>query len=323
LTNCHTEAAQPCPACGERKYRVLFRETDRLYRTTTRDFEVVECGGCRLIRLHPWPSDAELRTYYPDDYWFAPSPGAAERLEEFYRRIVLRDHLHFVRTAIQNAGGSGLVLDVGCGGGLFLGMLAASGVRIAGLDFSWNAARIAWTQKGAPAVCADLARAPFAPQSCAVITMFHVMEHLYNPAAYLTAARQLLQPEGRLVVQVPNASSWQFRVFGKRWSGIDVPRHLIDFRQRDLDRLLDECGFEPVRYKHFSLRDNPAGLATTLAPSLDPMARRIRRTGESSGARLLKDLVYMALVMASVPFAVAEAACGAGSTIMVEARKKR
>jgi SAM-dependent methyltransferase len=354
LTNPDAEAAQPCPACGERKYRVLFQETDRLYRTTTRPFEVIECGGCRLIRLHPWPSSAELRTYYPDDYWFAPSPGAAERLEELYRRVVLRDHLRFVRTAIRNAGGSGLLLDVGCGGGLFLGMLAQSaqaarpgshrrsnsadlaapresvvresprsGVRIAGLDFSWNAARIAWAQKGAPAVCADLAMAPFAAQSCSVITMFHVVEHLYDPAAYLTAAHRLLQPDGRLVVQVPNASSWQFHVFGKRWSGIDVPRHLIDFRQRDLDRLLGDCGFEPVRYKHFSLRDNPAGLATTLAPSLDPMARRIRRTGESSGARLLKDLVYMALVMASVPFTALEAAFGAGSTIMVEARKKR
>ena len=38
--------------------------------------------------------------------------------------------------------------------------------------------------------------------------------------------------------------------------------------------------------------------------------------------RLAKDLVYFALVAAALPFALAEAACGAGSTVMIEARKR-
>ena len=52
------------------------------------------------------------------------------------------------------------------------------------------------------------------------------------------------------------------------------------------------------------------------------MARRVRRVAESGGARLLKDLAYFALVVASLPFALVEAACGAGSTVMIEARKR-
>jgi len=55
---------------------------------------------------------------------------------------------------------------------------------------------------------------------------------------------------------------------------------------------------------------------------LDPMARRVRRVAESGGARLAKDLAYFALVVASLPFAAAEAACGAGATVMIEARPK-
>ena len=70
------------------------------------------------------------------------------------------------------------------------------------------------------------------------------------------------------------------------------------------------------------LRDNPAGLATSLAPALDPMARRIRQQQESPRGRLVKDLLYAALVMAALPFTIIEAACRAGSTIMIEARKK-
>ena len=126
-------------------------------------------------------------------------------------------------------------------------------------------------------MCGTLAQAPFAPGSCAAVTMFHVLEHLYDPASYLRAAHELLAPDGRLIVQVPNAACWQFLLLGERWNGIDVPRHLTDFRASDLDRLLESCGFEVLRHKHFSLRDNPAGLATSLAPKLDPMARRIRQ----------------------------------------------
>jgi hypothetical protein len=126
-----------------------------------------------------------------------------------------------------------------------------------------------------------------------------------------------------LIVQVPNAGSWQFLLFGENWNGLDIPRHLVDFRARDLDSLLEGCGFEIERHKHFSLRDNPAGLATTIAPRLDPMARRIRAIPETGNVRLMKDLVYLALVVAAVPVTALEAACRAGSTIMVEARKKR
>ena len=316
------EEDEPCPACDAPRAKVLFESTDLLYGTTDRVFRVVECVRCRLIRLAPWPTPLELRDYYPETYWFSPRHSTADSLEDLYRRFVLGDHVRFVRRALENAGGEGPVLDVGCGGGLFLRMLAERGVRVVGLDFSLDAAAVAWRKNRVPAVCATLSRAPIAPESCAVITMFHVLEHLYNPGGYIDAARELLQPEGRLVVQVPNAACWQFLLFGERWNGIDVPRHLINFKESDLAGLLTNCGFEIVRRKHFSWRDNPAGLATSLAPSLDPMARRNRHSSDSPRVKFFKDLVYLMLVGASVPFTIVEAACYAGSTIMFEARKK-
>jgi SAM-dependent methyltransferase len=272
--------------------------------------------------LHPWPTPTELRHYYPDDYWFVPEQDTVSRLEEIYRRFVLRDHVGFVAKALQNAGVDGPVLDVGCGGGLFLRMLAERGRPVVGLDFALGAADAAWNQNGVPAVCGSLARAPFAAESFAAVTMFHVIEHLYDPVAYLEAAQRLLKPGGRLIVQVPNAACWQFLLLGESWNGVDIPRHLINYRARDLEILLDRCGFEVMRTKYFSLRDNPAGLASSLAPGLDPMARRIRAANESPRGRMAKDLLYLGLVVASVPLTLLEAACHAGSTVMVEARKK-
>jgi SAM-dependent methyltransferase len=310
-----------CPACGAAVFHLLFEAADRLYRTTNRTFQVVECGECRLLRLEPRPSPAELRSYYPENYWFEPDRSAAGRLEEFYRRMVLRDHLNFVSRALRDAG-EGRVVDFGCGGGLFLGMLRERGASVLGMDFSTAALRVAWRTQGVPSVCADLTEAPLPLASCAAITMFHVLEHLENPAEYLNAARDLLRPEGRLIVQVPNAACWQFLLLGENWSGLDVPRHLLNFRVPDLESLLDFCGFEVVRRKYFSLRDNPAGLATSLAPGLDPMARRVRGVAEAAGVKLMKDLIYLGLVAISLPLTLLEAACRAGSTIMVEARKK-
>jgi hypothetical protein len=104
---------------------------------------------------------------------------------------------------------------------------------------------------------------------------------------------------------------------------VDAPRHLTDFRARDLEALLAAAGFEVLRRKYFSLRDNPAGLATSLAPTLDPMARRVRGVQETPPARMLKDLAHFMLIAAAIPFTLLEAACHAGSTVMIEARKAR
>jgi SAM-dependent methyltransferase len=164
--------------------RTLFSGSDRLYRTTDKIFLIVECRNCRLIRLYPQPSPIELRDYYPPGYWFVPESSAADTLEQAYRRFVLRDHLRFVERALRESEEEGLVLDVGCGGGLFLQMLGERRKsKVVGLDFSLDAANVAWRRAGVPAVCATLTRAPLAPGSCAAITMFHVLEHLYDPAS--------------------------------------------------------------------------------------------------------------------------------------------
>ena len=60
----------------------------------------------------------------------------------------------------------------------------------------------------------------------------------------------------------------------------------------------------------------------TSTPPMAGRARRLRHVVETPRQRLWKDLLYVAMVGASMPFTLLEAACRAGSTIMVEARKK-
>lgn len=314
-------AAGSCPRCRTESYLTLFQGSDRLYRTTEREFNVVECSRCGMIRIDPMPTPEELASFYPQSYWWEADRSATGRLTDLYRRFVISDHVRFVVKALHDAGPAP-VLDLGCGGGSFLHALHKRGAEVVGADFSQRAAEICWSRLGIPAACATLPYPPFRDGSFSVVTLFHVLEHLPDPMAALESAWYLLTPGGRLVVQVPNAACWQLLVLGERWSGLDVPRHLINFRVEDIEELLESCGFEVLRRKFFSLRDNPAGLATSLCPGLDPVSRKVRGVKESSVGALLKNLLYLGLTTAAVPLTLLEAAGSAGSTIMIEARRR-
>jgi SAM-dependent methyltransferase len=291
-----------CVICGEQDSRVLYRGTDRFYGTTTEIFSVVECRNCGMARLDPRPAD--LARYYPPLYWFSGGPA------NIYRRLVVRHHVCFVRQAL----GTGTrVLDAGSGGGLLAAQLRRGGVHAFALDIAPAAVRLA-ARDGVPSLAADFADPPFAGSSFDVIALFHVLEHVSDPRHHLQTAHRLLAPHGRLVIAVPNFDSLQRRIFGTRWNGLDIPRHLHHFRARDLLALLEQTGFHVTRTRHFSWRDSPAGLATTLAPGLDPMSRLIRRRGGSNAA-------YTLLTALSLPFVAVEAATKHGSAIMMQAAR--
>jgi hypothetical protein len=134
--------------------------------------------------------------------------------------------------------------------------------------------------------------------------------------------RELLQPGGDLVLQVPNVRSWQASLLGRYWGGLDVPRHLIDYSDRSLIALLARCGFAVVAVNHHCLRDNPTTLANSLVPRLYPPARIARGGAEHGIASLCANLGYLAVTLACTPFAVLESLFGRGASVMVHARPR-
>jgi hypothetical protein len=51
-----------------------------------------------------------------------------------------------------------------------------------------------------------------------------------------------LAPGGLLIVEVPNADGLGASIFGRAWSGLELPRHLSQFTPATLERVLEKAG---------------------------------------------------------------------------------
>ena len=314
-----------CPVCLNPVTAPALVGTDFLFESTSKTFTLYSCEACRCLFLHPMPDRGEIERFYPADYWWnARRSGGLKKLESVYRKLALRDHIAFISKAAGNR--SVDVLDVGCGSGTLLGLLKHRGFRVTGLDFSAEAAAIAKAENGVDVAVGSLEEAHFPAESFDVVTLFHVMEHVTNPRLVLAEVSRVLKPNGVAILQVPNIESWQFKIFGARWYGLDIPRHVIDYSRNSMLKLLADSGFVVNRIRHFNLRDNSPALVSSVFPSLDPVSRSVRHrkrnNDESRPVEWFRHLTYLLLVTCAYPVVLLESAFGCGATIMIEAKKK-
>jgi hypothetical protein len=78
--------------------------------------------------------------------------------------------------------------------------------------------------------------------------MWHFLEHDYDPLRSLATARDVLKPNGTLIVEVPRLDSRTFRWFGDRWPGLQAPQHTVLFERETLVASVRESGFDVVDY---------------------------------------------------------------------------
>src|ERR1700722_16688627 len=105
------------------------------------------------------------------------------------------------------------ILDVGCGTGTFGEVLRNEREReVVGITYSSEEATLA--EKRLSAVyCADLNNFDLtALGRFDCVVMSHVLEHLYRPDEFLMQIRNILEPEGVIVVALPNVVVWWQRI---------------------------------------------------------------------------------------------------------------
>jgi 2-polyprenyl-3-methyl-5-hydroxy-6-metoxy-1,4-benzoquinol methylase len=252
------------------------------------------------VYVSPRPTPSALPRYYPaesyephqgdfdahDDrpidtlrrWLFAPRPGRwRRRLGGVYNRLS-----HRALVAALDAE-PGRVLDVGCGTGGYLRTWQRLGWIVEGIEPAANAARIAASRLQARVHVGTIDEVALADESYDLVTMCHSLEHVPSPRAALQRVFDALRPGGRLVVMVPNFASWERRVFGKEWFGLEVPRHLFHFEPATLRSALESAG---LRVLEIGGTANPGTLVRHLRRRLGkppvaaaPLAVRALLTG--------------------------------------------
>ena len=76
-----------------------------------------------------------------------------------------------------------------------------------------------------------------------VITLCHVIEHVYDPVKVLKACFTLLKPGGVLWLETPNIDSYSYARFQQHWRGLETPRHLVLFNRQALRQAMISAGF--------------------------------------------------------------------------------
>ena len=210
----------------------------------------LRCEGCDLLFV------AELPT--------------SENLEQAYLRVHLSDYqvehkrdwgpwkAHKgttldalgVHTPDHRADQPPLALDIGCGEGAMLEVLARRGWQPWGLEL--NPAMAQQGREKGLSVAVGSVEAPRSeglPRAFDLILMNHLVEHLRNPVAAVCTAAGWLTPAGRLVLETPLTPDHD---------NID---HLYCFGAASLEILLSGAGLTPQRwydyvddnYKHHNL----------------------------------------------------------------------
>lgn len=272
-----------CPACGGplTPWRRA-PDNEPASRATRLLARCSACGSARTLG-EPVPEAHEEGAYAPG----APrgARAAAPLLRAFDRH----------RLALLN-GAPGPLLDVGAGRGRFVAYARAHGYADArGIEPSRRS-----TAPHVDAIALEAAR--FA--DLGAISLWHVLEHVEDPAAALERLRGWLRPGGVLLVGVPDLDSWQARLGGARWYHLDLPRHRTHFTARGLTLLLERTGFTVAHVERRMLEQNPFGLwqsaVSRVTPTPSWLYHALKRNAPLRGA----DAVPTALALPLLPLAV-------------------
>ncbi len=201
------------------------------------ELAVTRCLTCGLVSLAPLPTADTLAAYYATEY---RTDYQEPPLEERYVADVDEARTR-VRRLMPLLSRSMRLLEVGSGSGAFVEAVRPYVKSVAAVEPDEHAGR--WIESrlqiDVHASMADVREFRFE-----VIAMFHVLEHVLDPVGFLREAAGLLQPGGKLAIEVPNVedalvSVYQIAAYKPFYY---KKAHLYYFSATTLGRALEAAG---------------------------------------------------------------------------------
>ncbi len=317
-----------CISCGETNQEPYFEAYDRIFGGGP--YRYVRCARCGLIYQNPRIKPGYIGDYYPArSYTWKEFKGEKSlvkrlinRLEKFYifhlykkdkKRVT--DFCKSIRLAPRR------VLDLGCATGERLYLYRQDGCETIGVEMSEEVLR-AKELYGVTVINSSVEDfLKNKGEKFDVITGYHILEHFHDPVSILHDVKDFLSDEGVLALEVPNADSFQFKIFKGRWHSSEAPRHLYVFSPKTLGRVLDDAGLKLVHHHTKKPFLNPSPVILSMVPALETRRMRMKEL-EGGGFSLLKRLMLIFGIYALAPFVYIESMLGRGPSLTAFAVKK-
>ncbi len=243
---------EKCVVCGSTSHHPFLELKDHMI--TQELFTIVECENCGFHFTNPIPSIDKIGHYYQSEEYISHSSsrkGLINWLYNVVRNRTLQQKVSWINNAVHGK----RLLDVGSGTGHFLRVAQKKGFEGYGIEPDDEARRFAHKVNHVRS-CDQAELYSLENNSVDVITMWHVLEHIYDLRKDLARMREILSPGGKMFVAVPNMNAYDARYYEKFWAAYDVPRHLYHFRQQDIAKLFLDMGFQlekviPMKYDAF------------------------------------------------------------------------
>jgi 2-polyprenyl-3-methyl-5-hydroxy-6-metoxy-1,4-benzoquinol methylase len=242
-----TTPVAECAVCGGSRRSACARGYDFELRTCANEWVFVSCDGCGHVWLDPRPDVATLGVIYPAEYYAYDYESRVHPIARWAKGRM--DAMKLGRILREMSTPPRSYMDVGCGSGRYLAAMSARGLRkrdIHGLELNDEVvARL--SADGYSVACQRVEDANVRPASLDLVTMFHVLEHVSDPAGVVGRIAEWLAPGGLVAIETPNLDSTDRRLFaGRFWGGYHFPRHWHLFSPRTLTSLTQQAGLEPV-----------------------------------------------------------------------------
>jgi len=219
---------------------------------TKEKFELWRCASCDFLFTQDPPVAEEAGAYYQGEEYISHSDNQEGLVNKLYHKA--RDFMLGQKFQLVDRLSRGKrLLDYGTGTGYFTDFMVRKGYAAQGIEIDQNARRYGAEKFGIEVHPPESLFKAFGPDTFDVITLWHVLEHLYDPKMYLEQFHEILGPEGVLIIAVPNHESKDAQSFGPDWAAYDVPRHLWHFSPATMKMMVGLLGFRVVETRHMPL----------------------------------------------------------------------
>ncbi len=206
------------------------------YSVSKETFDLYYDQDLDLLITSPQPSPENLGRYYESNDYISHTDSKRSLFEKAYhfvKGIALKNKLNLINNCSSSKGN---LLDIGAGTGDFLLTAKQNGWETIGVEPSEKAKGIA-IGKG---IKFSDSTQDLESHSFDVITMWHVLEHIPNLEIQIKELKRLVNPNGTIIIAVPNFKSYDANYYGKFWAAFDVPIHFWHFSKTAIQLLFQK-----------------------------------------------------------------------------------